>query len=283
MHKVGRAGDLRPIPHPKFASHATGLTWAPFVDHADETVHMAYGRAALAPGGESEIAVHAYEKALFVTAGRLEVMRQGRVMSLGEGDHVLVPTGVEHALRNLGDTAAEWVEMAAPQPKPSDGWTDTWFAGSATWPCQASAPDLRDRRNRMLGHYEYAQQPPSAKVHPDLDGFSLRMLMDSDFGAVHFNMFVVSFADGGICNHHDHPFEEGYVILGGAVDITFDGQDYTLEAGDFAWTGVGSRHAFFPKPGRPVHWLEVQAPQPPAAGGMRWHSQWEYMSTILRF
>src|SRR3546814_57171 len=111
----------------------------------------------------------------------------------------------------------------------------------------------------------------------------MRMLMDANFGAVHFNMFVISFPDGGLCNHHDHPFEEAYVILGGEVEVTFDGRDYTLKEGDFAWTGVGARHAFFPKKGQPVHWLEVQSPQPPAMGGMRWHEQWEYMSTVLQF
>src|SRR3546814_18578441 len=87
----------------------------------------------------------------------------------------------------------------------------------------------------------------------------MRMLMDANFGAVHFNMFVISFPDGGLCNHHDHPFEEAYVILGGEVEVTFDGRDYTLKEGDFAWTGVGARHAFFPKKGQPVHWLEVQS------------------------
>jgi hypothetical protein len=26
----------------------------------------------------------------------------------------------------------------------------------------------------------------------------------------------------------------------------------------------------------------VQAPQPPAQGGIRWHSQWDYIGTVLR-
>src|SRR3546814_17513265 len=74
----------------------------------------------------------------------------------------------------------------------------------------------------MVGHYEYGQQPPAATVHSELHGFSMRMLMDANFGAVHFNMFVISFPDCGLCNHHDHPFEEAYVILGCEVAVTFD-------------------------------------------------------------
>jgi quercetin dioxygenase-like cupin family protein len=41
------------------------------------------------------------------------------------------------------------------------------------------------------------------------------MMIDDVLGGVHFNMFVISFAGGGICNHHDHAFEEPYFVLGG--------------------------------------------------------------------
>lgn len=56
-----------------------------------------------------------------------------------------------------------------------------------------------------------------------------------------------------------------------------------LREGDFAWTGVGAQHAFFPRKGTPVHWLEIQAPQPPVREGVRFLSPWDYMSTILKF
>ena len=121
--------------------------------------------------------------------------------------------------------------------------------------------------------------PPGAHMHGDLQGFSIRYFVDRDFGAVHLNMFTVEFAKGGICNHHDHPFEEAYLVLEGDVDIVFDGRAYTLKTGDFAWTAVGSRHAFFPVEGRPVRWLEIQTPQPPTQEGMRWHARWEELGT----
>ena len=283
MHKVGRFDAAESAPHPIYDGHADGLSWAPFVEHADDTVHLSYGAMELARDGETEIVSHAFEKALFVTDGELEVNRDGHVHRLVEGDFILVPTGTEHALRNRAPGAARWVETSAPQPKAPGGWQDTWFAGPAEWTQQASAPDLRDPRNRMMGHYESNQHPPASTVTSDLHGFSLRMLMDANFGATHFNLFVVSFPDGGLCNHHDHPFEEAYFILDGVVDVTFDGEDYTLEPGDYGWTGVGAQHAFFPREGQPIRWLEVQAPQPPAQGGMRWKSQWDYVNTVLKF
>jgi quercetin dioxygenase-like cupin family protein len=284
MHKVGRFEPVALAPHPIFDGHAEGLNWAPFIEHADDTVHAAYGVMELASGGETEIVSHAFEKALFLIGGEIEIDRDGHVYRLVEGDYFLVPTGIEHALRNLALDAARWVEMSAPQPKALDGWQDTWFVGAAQWTQQALPLDLGDPRNRMTGHYEPSQHPPAASMVPDnLFGFSQRMMVDANFGASHFNLFVIGFPDGGLCNHHDHPFEEGYFVLDGAVDITFDGKDYTLETGDYAWTGVGAQHAFFPKKGQPVRWLEFQAPQPPAQGGMRWMTQWDYVNTVLKF
>ncbi len=284
MHKVGRFDPADLAPHPVYDGHAAGLSWAPFIEHTDDTVHAAYGVMELAADGETEIVSHAFEKALFVTEGEIEINRDGHVYRLTGGDYFLVPTGVEHALRNRAPGPARWVEMSAPQPKAPGGWQDTWFAGPAEWTRQAAAPDPRDLRNRMMGHYEPAQHPPAATMAPeDLVGFSQRMMVDANFGASHFNLFVIGFPDGGLCNHHDHPFEEAYFILDGAVDITFDGKDYTLETGDYGWTGVGAQHAFFPKRGQPVRWLEFQAPQPPARGGMRWMSQADYMKTVLKF
>lgn len=283
MHKVARFDPAALLPHPKYGDHATGLNWAPFVEYGDATVHVSYGTIELLSGGETALVVKAYESGLFMTGGEVEVLRDGRAYRLTEGDFMLIPTGVEHAYRNTADTPARWIEMCAPQPKAPGGWQDIWFSGPADWTVDGAPLNLADRRMSMVGHYDYSQHTPPLTVSPDLVGFSQRMLMDDIFGAVHFNMFVVSFADGGQCNHHDHPFEEAYYVLGGEVDIVFDGQEYALKAGDFAWTGVGAQHAFFPRKGTPVHWLEIQAPQPPLRDGVRFMSPWDNMGDLLKF
>lgn len=283
MHKIGSFDPAALLPHPKYGEHATGLNWAPFVEHSDETVHVSYGTIELLSGGETALTIQAYETGLYMIAGEVEVLRNGRAYKLTEGDFMLIPTGVEHAYRNTGSASARWIEMCAPQPKGPDGWQDVWFAGPAGWDRKAAPVNLADRRVSMVGHYDYSQHTPPLTVSPDLTGFSQRMMMDDVFGAVHFNMFVVSFADGGQCNYHDHPFEEAYYVLGGKVDIVFDGQEYVLKEGDFAWTGVGAQHAFFPRQGTPVHWLEIQAPQPPVRDGVRFMSPWDDMTTVLKF
>ncbi|MDA0786942.1 MAG: cupin domain-containing protein [Proteobacteria bacterium] len=283
MHKVATFDNAMLAPHPKYGAHAHGLNWAPFVEHADETVHISYGIIEVTPGGETELTIQAHETGMYVTEGEIDVIREGRAYRLVAGDFMLIPTGIAHAYRNAGSAAARWVEMCAPQPKAPDAWQDIWFDGAADWPDAPALINLADRRDQMVGHYDIAQHTPPLTITPDLDGFSQRMMIDDVFGAVHFNMFVINFANGGICNHHDHAFEEAYYVLGGEVDIVFDGQEYLLKKGDFAWTGVGAQHAFFPREGTPVHWLEIQAPQPPLREGVRFYSPWDNFTNVLKF
>jgi quercetin dioxygenase-like cupin family protein len=108
-------------------------------------------------------------------------------------------------------------------------------------------------------------------------GISLKMMIDSDLGAVASTMFMVQYEPDGVAGPHDHPFEECYLIIEGEVDATFDGHRYRLRPGDFAWAGVGCVHSFAAT-GAPVRWLETQAPQMPARHAYRFARDWEYLS-----
>jgi quercetin dioxygenase-like cupin family protein len=274
LHAVTKARDIA-FTSPLHAIAATGHTRAVLMDRAKGSVHIGYDLCRLERGGRIEMRVAAYETAVYVTGGTLDLLRDGKEMQLVADDFALIPTGTPWALRNSGAEAATWVDMMAPQPKPPGGWVDTFGLGPAAWSKAQPPPlDLSDPCLRHAAHFN-GTMPASFHVHGDLNGFAIRMLMDKEFGAVHHHMFVIEFADGGLCNHHDHPFEEAYLLLSGKVDIVFDGKPYVLEPGDFAWTAVGSRHAFFPKKGQPVRWLEIQAPQPPIREWIRWHERWE--------
>jgi mannose-6-phosphate isomerase-like protein (cupin superfamily) len=95
-------------------------------------------------------------------------------------------------------------------------------------------------------------------------------------------MFMVQYEPAGVAGTHDHPLEETYLILEGAVDASFDGERYRLGAGDVAWAGVGCVHGFSNPAGRPVRWLETQAPQPPARHSYRFTRDWDYLREALR-
>jgi quercetin dioxygenase-like cupin family protein len=280
LHLVVARKEMRTGALGVFEGHARGLSRTMLLDREAGSVHVGYAISELAPGGAIDRSLHAFEKTIYVLSGELLLERDGMLIRLTKDDYALVSTGTPHALRNAAKEAVQWVEVSTPQPKPVGGWRDTFFVETLDWGRLSDAPPSGDPRRKLLGHHD-GSMPPSADMHGDLRGFSIRYFLDRDFGAVHLNMFTVEFAKGGICNHHDHPFEEAYLVLDGDVDIVFDGRSYTLQRGDFAWTAVGSRHAFFPVEGRPVRWLEIQAPQPPTQGGMRWHSRWEELARLI--
>jgi quercetin dioxygenase-like cupin family protein len=268
LHLVVHGKEMRAGVPGVFEGHAQGLSRTTLLDREAGSVHVGYSIPELAPGGTVDRAIHAFEKTIYVLSGELQLERDGTLIRLAKDDYALVPTGTPHALRNAAKQAVQWVEVSTPQPKPAGGWRDTFFVETLDWGRLFEAPPPGDPRRKLAGHHD-GTMPPGAHMHGDLRGFSIRYFVDRDF------------AKGGICNHHDHPFEEAYLVLDGDVDIVFDGRAYTLQRGDFAWTGVGSRHAFFPVEGRPVRWLEIQAPQPPAQGGMRWHSRWEELARLI--
>ena len=80
---------------------------------------------------------------------------------------------------------------------------------------------------------------------------------------------------------HDHPLEEIYQILDGAVEAVFDGVSYQLEPGDVAWTGVGCLHEFRNVGTGYVRWLETQCPQPPTRHAYRFARDWKYLDDVL--
>jgi quercetin dioxygenase-like cupin family protein len=277
LHLVVSAAEMREGGLGALEGHARGLARITLLDREAGSVHAGYALNTLEPGGLIDRSIRAYETTIYMLDGAIELERDGMLIALSADDYGIVSTGVPHALRNASSAPASYVEIATPQPKPAGGWQDVFFVETLDWAKLMQAPKAGDPRRKLLGHYAGAM-PPGAHMHGDLQGFSIRYFVDRDFGAVHLNMFTVEFAKGGICNHHDHPFEEAYLILEGDVDIVFDGRAYTLKTGDFAWTAVGSRHAFFPVEGRPVRWLEIQTPQPPTQEGMRWHARWEELA-----
>ena len=55
-------------------------------------------------------------------------------------------------------------------------------------------------------------------------GISVKMLVDTGFGADYLTMFTVDYEVGGAAQAHDHPFEEAYFFLAGEVQAELDGR-----------------------------------------------------------
>ncbi|MDN3025517.1 cupin domain-containing protein [Streptomyces sp. S.PB5] len=286
-HLVRRAAD---VPPPEYDER--GHRRRQLVGEDDGSVHTGFGVCELLPGGTVEAHVHSYEESFCVLDGTVILDVPEGAYLLEEGDYGLLPTGVPHAWRGAGDTGARWADMLAPVPRARYGHdTRTVPALPRRDPVRI---DVRDPRTRSFGHFEPAQMDPgkqsqdllavSASMRTALlvySGITVKMMVDADLGAVASTMFMVQYAPDGVAGTHDHPFEETYLILEGAVDATFDGTVYRLGPGDVAWAGAGCVHGFANAGTGPVRWLETQAPQPPSRHSYRFTRDWEYLREAL--
>ncbi|MGW3118278.1 cupin domain-containing protein [Streptomyces sp. NPDC001107] len=286
-HLVRRAADATEPPY-----DAHGHRRRTLVGEDDGSVHTGFGLCELRPDGAVPAHVHSYEESFHILDGTVILdMPEGSYL-LEEGDYGILPTGVPHAWRGTGDTPARWADMLAPVPRARYGY-DT----QAVRDLPLRSPvriDVRDPRTRNFGHFEPAQMDPgkqsqdllavSASMRTALlvySGITVKMMVDSDLGAVASTMFMVQYAPDGVAGTHDHPFEETYYFLEGEADAVFDGERYRLGPGDCAWAGAGCVHGFANAGTGPLRWLETQAPQPPPRHSYRFTRDWEYLREAL--
>ena len=291
-HLVRTTGDATWGVPAALEGHVEGFRRWTVVDEAAGAVSTGFGIGEMDPGGRIDWHVHSFEESLFVLDGEVVLSTAEAAVLLGPGDYALVPLGRAHALANRSSAPARWAAMSAPQPRPDHGG-DTYFVPAL--PERDPIPvDVRDPRTRSFGHIE-PENMDSAKQTQDMlavsasmrtallvySGVTVKMMVDADLGAQLSTMFMVQNDEGGGAGPHDHPFEETYMILEGAVDATFDGERYRLELGDVAWAGAGCVHAFHNEGPGAVRWLETQAPAPPARHSYRFARDWEYLRDAI--
>jgi quercetin dioxygenase-like cupin family protein len=292
-HHLVRRGDSREWgPAPGALAAATGYAGWSVVDATSPAVHTGFGLGRFSGGGATPSHVHSYEESLYVLEGHVIVQTPGEAARLGPGDYGLIPVGVVHALRHEGGPDAVFARMSAPTPRPDHDF-DTFVVPELV-PTEPLAPDVRDPRVRRYGHIDPANMDPALQTQDRLavsasmrtallvySGISVKMMVDSDLGSTLSTMFMVQYEPDGVAGQHDHPFEETYLIVEGAVEATFDGTPYRLEVGDVAWAGAGCVHGFRNVGDGPVRWLETQSPQPPSRHSYRFARDWEYLQQRL--
>ena len=290
-HLVRRAEDAAYRPGGALAPDSEGLTRWSVVDEAVGAVHTGFGICALEAGGHSAAHVHSFEESCYVLDGEVVLETPDTAVLLRPGDYGVVAVGVPHAWRNEGSAVARWADMLAPQPR---GRFDADTYRVSDLPGRAPVEvDVRDPRTRSYGtirpeHMDAGKQSQellavSASMRTALlvySGITVKMMVDSDLGAVLSTMFMVQYDPDGAAGRHDHPFEETYLILDGQVDAEFDGKPYRLGPGDVAWAGAGCVHGFAAAGGS-VRWLETQAPQPPPRHSYRFVRDWDYLRQHL--
>jgi mannose-6-phosphate isomerase-like protein (cupin superfamily) len=272
MHHVGRIAE-RPQHAGVYAGHSTGFARVPLVGQADGSRHQEVCANELEPNGAVDLHAHAYEQGVYVLAGALSIDFPSGAETVGADGFCFIDLGVSHSLANAGPEPVRWLEVSAPQP--GGQLDDTVFLARHLTPATVEVP-------HRTGAFASSQLPPPSDTiglagfgAANVGGASLRMLIERDFGASQFNLFVVEYAPAGAIKEHDHAFEEAFIIVSGSLEATLDGVTYTLSPGQYCWSGVGSMHAMANHADVPARWIETQAPQPPPRHQARFIADWE--------
>ena len=269
MHAVSKIDPAAAQTPPLYRQHSTGFRRATFVDRAMGSVHMGTGVCFLDPGGAIQPHLHSFEESFYILEGSISVQIGDKTHTLGPGNFGLFPTGVPHSWKNTGAGLARWLEMQAPQPRPPEYGSDTFFTANVSAQ-DASVP---------IGHFDESQLPrPGGPSQMEgfnpTTGVAIKMFVDRSFGATHQSLFLIQYSPGAKIDPHDHTFEESYLIVGGRVHAVADGSSYDLGPGDVIWTGVGCIHSFANNGAEPVRWIETQAPLAPAKEVFRFERDW---------
>jgi len=273
VHHVGKLASVAPVAEGVYGGHADGCARLPIVGRDAGAVHQSIDIVELGPRGRVDRHAHAFEEGVYVLEGAVRLSLAGEVEELAADDTCFIEKGVVHQLESSSATTARWLELHAPQPG-AQGLEDTVFPDGDL---AGEAPGLPYRR----GCFDEAELPPPSSAlglagfgEANVGGASLEMLIDREFGASQFYLFVVQYGPGGFIKEHDHPFEEAFLFLSGEIEAVLDGVTYTLGAGDYCWSGVGSMHALTNRGEEPVRWIETQVPQPPSRHQARFKADW---------
>jgi quercetin dioxygenase-like cupin family protein len=271
VHVVGTLAETPSAPG-VFEGHSEGLTRRALFDRARGTVHHSVAHLELAENGRIDRHLHAFEQAVYVLSGSLAVDAQGVAEVLAVDDYLWLEVGVAHALSNASEVPVSWLEVSAPNPDAD--FEDTVFSAAAR-----AAFEVPYRR----GHFYVADLPePSDRIlagaGTNVGGASVKLLIDSGFGASQFVLMALQYVPGGAIKEHDHAFEEGFYFVEGEIEAVIDGETHILGAGDYFWSSVEGMHALTNRSEAPVRWLETQAPQPPSRHQFRYRDDWDRLT-----
>ncbi|WP_168626325.1 cupin domain-containing protein [Cryobacterium sp. BB307] len=288
---VRRADEAQYLSPGPLAPEAVGMTRWRAVGEQDGAAHTDFGLTRLEPGGSTATHVHSFEESFHLIEGEVILATPEATVHLVAGDYGIIPIGVPHAWRAIGDTVAVWSDLFTPPARERYG-SDTYRVPELPV-IDPVRVDARDPRTRSFGNITTEHMNPGKQSQELLavsgsmrtallvyTGISLKMMVDSDLGATLGTLFMVQYEPEGKAGPHDHPLEEAYLILDGEVASTFDGEEFLLRPGDIAWAGVGCVHSFAAT-GAQVRWLETQAPQMPARHAYRFVRDWDYLKDQL--
>ncbi|WP_078893547.1 cupin domain-containing protein [Streptomyces sp. CT34] len=223
--------------------------------------------------GDGSIPAHVhdtFDEFVYVLDGDLGIDYDGRTHHLTPGMCALVPRGVTHAMRNLGEdgSAVHALQLSAP-----GGWErfleDVTEAGAGSdrdrvnalgkrhgmrYHLGAGDPDDWGDRQRFFVLDRGEARPGRIEVPP---AFSVKARTADTDGL--FSLLEVTVAQP-VPRHTHHVADECIYVLDGALDVEFDGDVHTVSNGQFVLLPHGVPHAIRPGSTPPPRVLQISSP-----------------------
>src|ERR1019366_536862 len=127
MHAVIRSGEYELETPIIYADASRGYTQSGLVGPQHGSVHTGLTLNELSVDGTVATHVHSFEESFYVLDGEARVTIDHRSRRCGPGDFGLIKVGTPHSWQGVGSTPVRWLQMTAPQPKPTGSERDTFF------------------------------------------------------------------------------------------------------------------------------------------------------------
>ncbi|HEU4808051.1 MAG TPA: cupin domain-containing protein, partial [Homoserinimonas sp.] len=147
---VRRGYEAQYLPPGSLAPGAVGLTRWRAVGEEDGAAHTDFGISRLEPGGSTATHVHSVEESFHVIEGEVVLATPEATVHLVAGDYGIIPIGVPHAWRAIGDSPAAWSDLFTPPVRERYG-SDTYQVPELPDALPVKV-DPRDPRTRSFGN-----------------------------------------------------------------------------------------------------------------------------------
>ena len=195
------------------------------------------------PGAEGPAThVHPSDQLYYIVDGELEIELGDEVEKVAAGQGVLIPAGLPHRNRNVGDRPEVHLEVIAPGVTP-------------TQPL-ATMVDHRDAGDRR---YLVASPTPPDVERP----FTLSWLAGRRDGSEHASIYVADMAPGASGPPtHVHDFDQFYFVLSGQLHVEVALQQHVVDPGTLVVLPSGVPHRQWNPGDQPERHLAVLVPEP---------------------
>ena len=214
------------------------------------------------PGAEGPPThVHPSDQIYCILEGNLEIELGSHTVQANAGESVLIPAGLPHHNRNVGDRPETYLEIIAPGIMAGNPLA-TLFE-----PDQVDAAVAEAEGRGLAGTVKGPDEHSASQM------MDMRWLVNRSTGSEHAGVYRAGMAPGASGpTTHVHEFDQFYFILDGALDVEVGLERHTVEPNTLVVLPAGVPHRQWNGSDEGEQHLAILVPEPeqPSSPDNRW-------------